>query len=66
MFLRAARLAAVGGLTIAVSEFDRRRPWNGLARLGLAQPGSHLIAQDSQRKQPGYQSVMSLGNAHCE
>ena len=46
--------------------FDRGHPWNGFARLGLAQPGSHLIAQDSQRKQTGYQSVTILGNAHCE
>jgi hypothetical protein len=41
-------------------EFDHKHPWNGFARLGLAQP--NLIAQDSQRKQPGYQLVMSLGN----
>ena len=35
-----ARLAAVGGLAFALSEFDRVHPLNGFARLGLAQPGS--------------------------
>jgi hypothetical protein len=44
--------------------FDRVHPWNGFARLGLAQP--NLVARNSQRKQPAYQSVMNLGNARCE
>jgi hypothetical protein len=52
----------VGGLAFAVSEFDRRHSSNGFARLGLAQPGFHLIAQDSQRKQTGCQRVTILGN----
>jgi hypothetical protein len=38
MSLRAARLAAGGGLAFAVSEFDRGHPRNGFARLGLAPP----------------------------
>jgi hypothetical protein len=58
----AARLAAVGGLAFAVPELDRRRPSNGFARLGLAQPGCQQPHKQRAARAAGIiNMVVSLG-----